>query len=84
MIPAMRKIRSLRSSLSLATAAVLTVTAFPVTMQFQDTPPPPLFTAATQQRAEALLAKMTSEEKVGQLTQMFVFMPNAEVDRAHP
>lgn len=42
--------------------------------------PAPLFTQATRQRAEALLAKMTPEEKIGQLTQLFVFAPSADVD----
>ena len=74
----MRKSRS--GPLSLATAAVLSVSGLSAVPQASDSAPPAIFTAATQQRAETLLGKMTMEEKLGQLTQLFVFAPNADVD----
>ncbi len=76
-IPAMRKTRFTSRCVA---ATALAVTALPAIPQTPDPAPPAIFTAATQQRAEALLGKMTMDEKVGQLTQLFVFAPNADVD----
>jgi beta-glucosidase len=41
---------------------------------------PNIFSPATASRAETLLHKMTTEEKLGQLTQLFVFRPDPKVD----
>ncbi len=46
----------------------------------QTATPPQLFTQATSQRANDLLRKMTLEEKIGQMTQLFVFAPSKDVD----
>ncbi len=42
--------------------------------------PPAIFTPATTARATKLLGQMTPDEKIGQLTQLFVFAPNPAVD----
>ena len=42
--------------------------------------PAPIFTPPTSARAHQLLAKMTTEEKIGQLTQLFYFQPSVTVD----
>lgn len=42
--------------------------------------PPDLFTSATAARAETLLHQMTPEEKLGQLNQLFRFVPSPEMD----
>jgi beta-glucosidase len=65
----------LRSTLSALTLLAVTASA-----QLPNTPPPTIFTAATQQRAAALLHQMTTEEKIGQLEQLFVFRPDPAID----
>jgi beta-glucosidase len=42
--------------------------------------PAPIFTPATTTRAKHFIAKMTTDEKIGQLTQLFYFKPDASVD----
>jgi beta-glucosidase len=42
--------------------------------------PPAIFTPATTARAQALMGQMTTDEKIGQLTQLFVFQKSEAVD----
>jgi beta-glucosidase len=57
-------------------AALLSVTI----CEAQTLNPAPIFTPATTARAKQLIAKMTTDEKLSQLTQLFYFKPDAAVD----
>ncbi|NYF78775.1 beta-glucosidase BglX [Granulicella arctica] len=46
----------------------------------QNGPRADIFTPATIKRADALLKQMTTDEKLGQLNQLFVFDPSASID----
>jgi beta-glucosidase len=69
---------SLRRFASLAIA--ITTLNCAAQAQLPATPPPAIYSAATVQRAHALLAKMTTEEKLGQMKQLFVFKKDPAVD----
>jgi beta-glucosidase len=60
--------------------AVAVLSPLMASAQLPSTLPPAIYSAATVQRAHALLAKMTTEEKLGQLKQLFVFKKDPAVD----
>lgn len=68
------------SRLSLA-AGILLFSFIPTAIDAQTIQTPAtLFTPDTTARATKLLSQMTQEEKIGQLTQLFVFKPDPAVD----
>lgn len=75
---------TLRMSLSLA---IVFIAAVLISLQTQGqepalkpSPATPLFDQAVQRRANELLKTMSTEEKIGQLSQVFFFAPSASLD----
>ena len=66
----------LSASVSLATLALATGS-----LASAADAPPPIFTPATTARAQSLLGQMNTDEKIGQLTQLFVFQKSEAVDK---
>ncbi|MBO9581385.1 MAG: beta-glucosidase BglX [Sphingobium sp.] len=74
--------QTLKCAILLGAAAIATAHVTAVKAQTAASSQAPLSDAAVRARANALLAKMTPEEKAGQLTQYFNFLPPGQPNPA--